>query len=82
MNQIGAAVFLVRIICKQRQDGFLRLMQAMDSSGLEVIDVNITTSNGVVLNILIVEVHILPAFLVPESHGFSSYIYGKLHLFS
>lgn len=50
--------FLVRIIWRQRRDGFLRLMQAMDSSGLQVIDVNVTTSNGVVLNILIVEVHI------------------------
>lgn len=44
------------------------LMEAINSLGLKVIDANITTSNGMVLNVLKVEVRfkkftILPSFL-------------------
>ncbi|KAL3517891.1 hypothetical protein ACH5RR_020480 [Cinchona calisaya] len=55
VSQIGSRDFLVKIICTQKRSGFLRLMQAMDSLGLQVIDANVTTSNGLVLNILKVE---------------------------
>lgn len=56
VNQIGTRDFLVKLICTHERSGFLRLMQAMDSSGLQVVDANVTTSNGWVLNILKVEV--------------------------
>lgn len=55
VNQIGAKDILLRIIYKERQGGFLRLMQAMDALGLQVVDVNVITSNGSVLNNLRVE---------------------------
>lgn len=58
MSQIGTRDFLVKIICMQKRGGFLRLMQAMDSFGLQVTDANVTTSNGLVLNILKVEVRL------------------------
>ncbi|XP_027182100.1 transcription factor bHLH90-like isoform X1 [Coffea eugenioides] len=52
VSQIGTRDFLVKIICTQKRGGFLRLMQAMDSFGLQVTDANVTTSNGLVLNVL------------------------------
>ena len=56
VSQIGTRDFLVKIICTQKRGGFLRLMQAMDSFGLQVTDANVTTSNGLVLNVLKAEV--------------------------
>ncbi|KAL8548852.1 hypothetical protein ACS0TY_007933 [Phlomoides rotata] len=57
VNQIGSGRkdFLVRIICKQMRGGFSRLMEVIDSLGLQVRDANITTLNGLVLNVVKVE---------------------------
>ncbi|XP_052205413.1 transcription factor bHLH90 isoform X2 [Diospyros lotus] len=57
VNQIGARDFLLKCLCKKKQGGFLRLMEAVDSLGLQVIDANISAFNGKVLNILRVEVN-------------------------
>jgi UTP:GlnB (protein PII) uridylyltransferase len=48
--------FLVKFYCEQKQGGFSRLMEALNSLGLQVADANITTFCGMVLNILKVEV--------------------------
>lgn len=58
VHQIGAHDFLLKIICNKKPDGFLKIMETIDSLGLEVIDINVTTCNGRVLNVLNLEVNI------------------------
>lgn len=55
VHQIGARDFLLKVICSHKADGFLRIMETIDSLGLEVIDVNVTTCNGYMSNILSVK---------------------------
>ncbi|CAA2956414.1 transcription factor bHLH90 [Olea europaea subsp. europaea] len=55
VSQIGARVFLLRCIFLKKRGGFVRLMEAMDSLGLKVMDANVTTLNGSVLNVFTVE---------------------------
>ncbi|XP_023733905.1 transcription factor ABORTED MICROSPORES [Lactuca sativa] len=55
VHQIGAHDFLLKIICNKKPDGFLKIMETIDSLGLEVIDINVTTCNGRVLNVLNLE---------------------------
>ncbi|KVI05641.1 Myc-type, basic helix-loop-helix (bHLH) domain-containing protein [Cynara cardunculus var. scolymus] len=52
VHQIGARDFLLKLICSHKSDGFLRILEMVDSLGLEVIDVNVTTCHSRVLNIL------------------------------
>ncbi|KAJ6351597.1 hypothetical protein OIU78_007499 [Salix suchowensis] len=55
VDQISERHFLLKFLCEQRQGGFGRLMETIHSLGLQILDVNITTFNGKVLNILKVE---------------------------
>ncbi|XP_020538971.1 transcription factor bHLH90 isoform X2 [Jatropha curcas] len=55
INQIGKREFLIRVLYEKKQGGFGRLMDAIHSLGLQVVDANMTTFNGKVLNILRVE---------------------------
>ncbi|KAF3789664.1 Transcription factor ABORTED MICROSPORES [Nymphaea thermarum] len=55
VTQVGEHEFSLKIFCENRAGGFSRLMQAMDSLGLEVITVNIITFRGLVLNLFKVE---------------------------
>ncbi|XP_057493329.1 transcription factor bHLH90 [Actinidia eriantha] len=55
--QIGTRDFLLKLLCKQKQGGFVRLMEALNSLGLQVIDANVSTYSGKVLNMLKVEVN-------------------------
>ncbi|KAL7152052.1 hypothetical protein ABFS83_04G072100 [Erythranthe nasuta] len=55
VSQLGTRDFLVKLVCKQKRGGFSRLMEAMDSLGLQVTDSNVTTFNGSVLTVLKVE---------------------------
>ncbi|KAL3625743.1 hypothetical protein CASFOL_030272 [Castilleja foliolosa] len=55
VSQLSEKGFLLKIICKKTRDGFSRLVEALDSLGLRVIDVNVTTLNCSVLNVLRVE---------------------------
>ncbi|KZV52796.1 hypothetical protein F511_33248 [Dorcoceras hygrometricum] len=55
VSQLGTKDFLLKLVCKVRRGGFSRLMEAMDSLGLQVRDANVTTFNGSVLNVLRVE---------------------------
>ncbi|KAL3582755.1 hypothetical protein D5086_017087 [Populus alba] len=55
VDQISKRQFLLKFLCEQRQGGFGRLMETIHSLGLQILDANITTFNGNVLNILKVE---------------------------
>ena len=58
VNQIGEKGFLIRLLCEKKQGGFVRLMEALDSLELQVVNANLTTVNGRVQNILEVKVRI------------------------
>ncbi|XP_038893038.1 transcription factor ABORTED MICROSPORES isoform X2 [Benincasa hispida] len=53
--QINERDFLIKLFCKRKQGGVVSSIEAMDSLGLQVVDVNITTFGGMVLNIFHVE---------------------------
>ncbi|KAL1135378.1 hypothetical protein V6Z11_A12G169600 [Gossypium hirsutum] len=55
VNQITKREFWIKLCYKHKRSGFAKLMEGMDSLGLGVIDANITTFNGNVLNIFKVE---------------------------
>lgn len=56
VNQIGQRDFLLKVIHSQKRDGFLRLTKALHSLGLQIIDANVTTCKGRVLNNFRIEV--------------------------
>ncbi|XP_071695662.1 transcription factor bHLH90-like [Rutidosis leptorrhynchoides] len=55
VHQIGAKDFLIRITYGQKRGGFRKIMEIIDSLGLLVFDVNVTTCHDRVLNVLKVE---------------------------
>lgn len=57
VNQIDARVFMLRFIGKHSRGGFSRLMEIMDSLGLQVLDANVTTFNEEALSIFRAEVN-------------------------
>ncbi|ESR51616.1 hypothetical protein CICLE_v10033428mg [Citrus x clementina] len=57
VNQINDRDFLIKLLCEHERGGFVRLMEAINSLELQVIDANVTTFNGKVLNILRVQAH-------------------------
>lgn len=54
--QINERDFIIKLFCVRKQGGVVRSIEAMDSLGLQVVDVNITTFGSMVLNIFHVEV--------------------------
>lgn len=58
MNQINKREFLIKLYYEHKRGGFAKLMEGMDSLGLQVIDANVTTFNGKVLNIFKVKVRL------------------------
>ncbi|KAJ0720817.1 putative transcription factor bHLH family [Helianthus annuus] len=60
VHEIGAREFLLKLMCSYKPGQFLRIMETVDSLGLEVIDINITTCNASVLNILNLKVRFTP----------------------
>ncbi|XP_044492651.1 transcription factor bHLH90 isoform X2 [Mangifera indica] len=59
VNHISKRDFLIKLFCDQKQGGFARLMKAINFLDLQVVDANVTTFNGKVLNILRVEVRLI-----------------------
>ncbi|XP_050206116.1 transcription factor bHLH90 isoform X2 [Mercurialis annua] len=55
VNQIGKREFLIKLFREQKRGGFGRLMDAIYSLGLQVVDANMTTFDGKVLSILKIE---------------------------
>ncbi|WOG88768.1 hypothetical protein DCAR_0208003 [Daucus carota subsp. sativus] len=55
VNQISQKDIWLKVVHSQKRDGFLRLMKTVHSLGLQVIDANVTTCKGRVLNIFKIE---------------------------
>lgn len=55
VSQIGTRSFLVKLLFENRRGGFTKLLEVMNSVGLQVVDANVTTFNGNALNIFQVE---------------------------
>ncbi|KAD1033745.1 hypothetical protein E3N88_43393 [Mikania micrantha] len=55
VHQIGAKNFLLKLVYSKQRGAFLRIIKTVNSLGLQVLDVNVTTCYGKVLNILKVE---------------------------
>lgn len=51
VSKIDGQLFSLRIFCEKRPGVFVKLMQALDVLGLEVLHANITTFRGLVLNV-------------------------------
>ncbi|OMO80201.1 hypothetical protein COLO4_24178 [Corchorus olitorius] len=62
VNQINKREFLIKLCYGHKRGGFAKLMEGIDSLGLQVIDANVTTFNSKVLNIFKVEVRLLEWF--------------------
>ncbi|KAG0579679.1 hypothetical protein KC19_4G116300 [Ceratodon purpureus] len=56
VNKMDGRLFSLRIFCEKRPGVFVKLMQALDVLGLNVVHANITTFRGLVLNIFNAEV--------------------------
>ncbi|XVF84985.1 hypothetical protein PTKIN_Ptkin17bG0082600 [Pterospermum kingtungense] len=57
VNQINKREFLIKLYYEHNRGGFAKLMESIDYLGLQVVDANVTTFNGKVLNILKVEAY-------------------------
>ncbi|OWM76064.1 hypothetical protein CDL15_Pgr009709 [Punica granatum] len=55
VNQVGKGALLVRLLCEKRAGWFSRLMEALCSSGLIILDANVTTLKDRALTVLRLE---------------------------
>lgn len=70
VSKMDGHIFSLRIFCEKRPGVFVKLMQALDVLGLDVLHANITTFRGLVLNVFNAEMRdkeLLQAEQVKES---------------
>ncbi|MBA0624659.1 hypothetical protein Godav_009973 [Gossypium davidsonii] len=58
VNQLTKREFLIKLYYEHKRGSFAKLMEGIDSLGLQVIDANVTTFNGKVLSMFKVEVRL------------------------
>ncbi|KAE8701471.1 putative ATP binding protein [Hibiscus syriacus] len=63
VNQITKREFLIKLYYEHKRGSFAKLMEGIDSLGLQVIDANVTTFNEKALSIFKVEVRITGWFI-------------------
>ncbi|KAJ7528909.1 hypothetical protein O6H91_15G025500 [Diphasiastrum complanatum] len=56
VSKMDAHLFTLRIFCEKRPGVFVKLLQALDTLGLDVLHANITTFRGLVLNVFNAEI--------------------------
>lgn len=56
VSKMDGQIFSLRIFCEKRPGVFVKLMQALDVLGLDVLHANITTFRGLVLNVFNAEI--------------------------
>lgn len=67
--QLDGNELFVKIFCEHKSNGFVNLLEALNSLGLEITDVNTTRHTCLVSNIFKVE--------VTQKHLFGDYIYTR-----
>ncbi|KAK2636496.1 hypothetical protein Ddye_031288 [Dipteronia dyeriana] len=55
VNHIGEKDFLIKYVCEQKRYGLARMIEVVHSLGLQTVEANVTTLNGMVLNSVKVE---------------------------
>lgn len=56
VSKVDGQTFTLRIFCEKRPGVFVKLMQALDVLGLDILHANITTFRGLVLNVFNAEI--------------------------
>ncbi|KAB2084392.1 hypothetical protein ES319_A05G330500v1 [Gossypium barbadense] len=64
VNQLTKREFLIKLYYEHKRGSFAKLMEGIDSLGLQVVDANVTTFNGKVLSMFKVE-----GFSIQETEG-------------